>query len=189
MSLPSMFSAAVLPWLNATSQCSIRIRAPPWMTDSYSQMSPAAYTPGTELSSREEQRTPPRSPISSPAFWASCTSGVTPAPTTTASAASSRPPLRDHLGDASIALEALELVAGVEGHAVRFEQLLEEASGARAEVAFERHLLLHHDRARLPIIVSDAATSQAMNEPPISTTCSASATPSRIASALPSVRR
>ena len=42
-------------------------RAPPWTTESYSQMSPAANTPGTELSRREEQRTPPRSPISRPA--------------------------------------------------------------------------------------------------------------------------
>ena len=54
-----MFSAAVLPWLKATSQCSMRIARRRARRESYSQMSPAANTPGTELSRREEQRTPP----------------------------------------------------------------------------------------------------------------------------------
>ena len=87
-----MFSAAVLPWLKATSQCSIRTGAPPCSGESYSQMSPAAKMPSTEDSRRELQRTPPFSPISSPALPASVTSGVTPAPITTASASSERPP-------------------------------------------------------------------------------------------------
>ena len=47
-----MFSAAVLPWLKATSQCSMRIGRP-WTAESYSQMSPAANTPGAELRSRD----------------------------------------------------------------------------------------------------------------------------------------
>src|SRR5215213_784399 len=87
---PSMLNAAVLPWLNATSQCSIRIGLPCtglW----YSQMSPAANTFGCELSSPAEQATPPCSPISSPAAFASETSGVTPMPTTTKSQSSSSP--------------------------------------------------------------------------------------------------
>ena len=86
-----MFSAAVLPCLNATSQCSTR-RWRPWTTLSYSQMSPAAKTPGTELSSRDEHFTPPASPSSSPAPRASITSGMTPAPITTRSQSSDRPP-------------------------------------------------------------------------------------------------
>ena len=44
-----MFSAAVLPWLKATSQCSTRIWAPSWTTLSYSATSPAANTPGAEV--------------------------------------------------------------------------------------------------------------------------------------------
>ena len=43
--LPSMLSAAYLPWLKATSQCSIRSRRP-CTTLSYSAMSPAAKMPG-----------------------------------------------------------------------------------------------------------------------------------------------
>ena len=85
-----MLSAAVLPWLKATSQCSIRIGRP-WIGLSYSQMSPAAKMPGTELSSCAEHFTPPASPISSPAPFASVTSGVTPAPITTRSQSSSSP--------------------------------------------------------------------------------------------------
>src|SRR5689334_4999757 len=87
-----MFSAAVLPWLKATSQCSIR-NVLPCTTLSYSQMSPAANTPGTELSSVEEHFTPPASPSSSPADLASVTSGCTPAPITTMSQGSSLPDL------------------------------------------------------------------------------------------------
>ena len=85
-----MLSAAVLPWLKATSQCSIRMWRP-CTGLSYSQMSPAAKMPGTELSSRAEHSTPPASPISSPAAFASVTSGVTPAPITTKSQSSSSP--------------------------------------------------------------------------------------------------
>ena len=44
-----MPSAAVLPWCSATSQCSIRSRAPPWTTLSYSAMSPAAKMSGAEV--------------------------------------------------------------------------------------------------------------------------------------------
>ena len=85
-----MFNAAVLPWLNATSQCSMRSGLP-WMTLSYSQMSPAAKMPGTEVSSWDEHFTPPASPRSSPAAFASVTSGWTPAPITTLSHSSSSP--------------------------------------------------------------------------------------------------
>src|SRR5436309_9281461 len=87
-----MFRAAVLPWLKATSQCSIRI-CDPCTTLSYSQMSPAAQIPGTELSRVDEHLTPPASPISSPAALASVTSGLTPAPITTHSAGNSLPDL------------------------------------------------------------------------------------------------
>src|SRR3954453_3820936 len=90
-SWPSMFSPAVLPWLKATSQCSSRIRSPRWTGLSYSQMSPAAKMPGTDVSSPELQRTPPLSPSSSPAERASMTSGITPTPTTTMSQSSSFP--------------------------------------------------------------------------------------------------
>ena len=55
-------------------------------------MSPAAYTPGAELSSRDEQSTPPASPSSRPALRASVTSGITPAPITTMSQSSESPP-------------------------------------------------------------------------------------------------
>ena len=88
-----MFSAAVLPWLNATSQCSIRI-VPAVQTESYSQMSPAAiHALRRGSQGATSTRTPPRSPIVKPARCASPMSGVTPAPITTASAGSSRPPV------------------------------------------------------------------------------------------------
>ena len=58
---------------------------------SYSQMSPAAKMPGTEVSSPALHFTPPVSPSSSPAERASVTSGCTPTPTTTMSQSSSRP--------------------------------------------------------------------------------------------------
>jgi hypothetical protein len=53
---------------------------------------------------------------------------------------------RDHALDALGAVEALELVLAVHGHAVRSEQLFEEAPDARAEAALQRVALLHHDR-------------------------------------------
>ena len=87
-----MLRAAVWPWFAATSQCSSR-SGRPWIGLWYSQMSPAANTPGTEVSSWAEQRTPPLSPSSSPADRASITSGITPTPTTTMSHSSSRPEL------------------------------------------------------------------------------------------------
>src|SRR5207244_3523338 len=52
-------------------------------------------------------------------------------------------------GDTTVAVEALELVAAVNAHAVRLQQPLKEAPGAPAERAFEGGLLLHHDRAVL----------------------------------------
>ncbi len=55
-------------------------------------MSPAANTPGTEVSSPDEHFSPPDSPSSSPPERASVTSGVTPTPITTMSQSSSRPP-------------------------------------------------------------------------------------------------
>ena len=54
-------------------------------------MSPAAHTPGAEVSSAAPQRTPPVSPSSSPAARASMTSGTAPVPMTTASASTTRP--------------------------------------------------------------------------------------------------
>src|SRR5215210_7298702 len=87
---PSMLNAAVLPWLNATSQCSIRIGLP-CTGLSYSQMSPAAKMFAAEVSSPAPHFTPPCSPISSPAVLASDTSGLTPIPTTTKSHSISRP--------------------------------------------------------------------------------------------------
>ena len=54
-------------------------------------MSPAAHTPGADVASVGEQRTPPLSPSSSFADRASMTSGTAPVPITTMSAGSSRP--------------------------------------------------------------------------------------------------
>src|SRR5436305_2013010 len=85
---PTTVSAAVLPWLKATSQCSTRSRRR-LTTLSYSAMSPATNTPGTEDSSVALAITPPLSPSSSPAARARVTSGITPTPITTASASSS----------------------------------------------------------------------------------------------------
>ncbi len=144
-----MFSAAVLPWLKATSQCSIRSGAPPCTTESYSQMSPAANTPGAELSRREEQRTPPRSPISQARLLRELHVGGDAGADHDRVRRQLQPVPGDDLRHAAIALEALQLVAAVDRHAVRFEQLLEEAPAARAEAPFERGLLLHHDRAAL----------------------------------------
>ena len=54
---PSMLSAAYLPWLKATSQCSIRRRRP-CTTLSYSAMSPAAKMPGALVSRYRSVSTP-----------------------------------------------------------------------------------------------------------------------------------
>ena len=49
------------------------------------------------------------------------------------------------------ALEALQLVAAVHLHPVLLEHVLEEAPDLAAELALERHVLLHHDRALDPV--------------------------------------
>ena len=80
-------AATAAPWARATSQCSIRSRRP-WTTESYSHASPAAHTPGADVSSVDEQAMPPVSPSASPADRASITSGTAPMPITTRSASS-----------------------------------------------------------------------------------------------------
>ena len=139
------------PWLAATSQCSSRSRRP-WMALSYSQLSPAAKMPGAELSSPAEQRIPPVSPSSSPAERASITSGVTPDPDDHEVAVELAPGAGDHLRHAAVgALEAVELVPAVQLDAVVLEHAVEEARDLLAELALERHLLEHHDRALDPV--------------------------------------
>ena len=142
-----MLSAAVLPWLKATSQCSMRIGLPCtglW----YSQMSPAAKIPGTELSRPAEHSTPPASPSSSPAERASVTSGITPGAHDHHVAVERLAALGDHAAHAPVrALEALELVAAVDLHAVLLEHAVEEAAHLAARTALERHVLHHQDAA------------------------------------------
>ena len=60
------------------------------------------------------------------------------------------------------ALEALDVLAGVDLDAVLLEHVLGEAPGTRTEPALERHLLLHDERAARRNAVSVAATSVAM---------------------------
>ncbi len=112
-------------------------------------MSPAAKMPGTEDSRRELHRTPPFSPIFRPALLASETSGVTPAPIDDRVRLQREAAAGDDALDTAVALEALELVLAVDLDPVFREQPLEEAPGGLAEAAFERDLLLHHDRAAL----------------------------------------
>src|SRR3954452_12880333 len=88
---PSIASAAVRPCSTATSKCSTRARRP-CSGESYSAASPAAYTPGSDVSSDDEHAKPPRSPSSIPADRASSTSGTTPAPITTQPQSIDRPP-------------------------------------------------------------------------------------------------
>ena len=91
-SRPSMFSAAVLPWLNATSQCSIRMRC----AAVHDALVLGDVAGGEDARARRSGGgSRPRrrrcSPISRPAVRASLTSGTAPTPTTTASASSRRP--------------------------------------------------------------------------------------------------
>ena len=130
-----MFSAAVLPWLKATSQCSIRIRRPPWITLSYSAMSPGRVDP--------RRRRPQAGVDVDPAAVGRARArrcgrasrrASAPAPITTASASSRRPRLGDHVGDAAVgALEAVELVVAEHGDPVLLEPVLEEPPGLLAE--------------------------------------------------------
>ena len=68
----------------------------------------------------------------------------------------------DHLGDPPVALEALELIAAMDGHAVRFQQPWKKrptvAPKPRSSVLCSCITIVQ----RLPISVSDAATSQPM---------------------------
>src|SRR5688500_1737549 len=61
------------------------------MTLSYSQASPAAHTPETDVSSCDEHLIPPRGPISNPDDLASMTSGTAPTPISTPSQSIERP--------------------------------------------------------------------------------------------------
>ena len=146
-----MFSAAVLPWLKATSQCSIRIGRP-WTGLSYSQMSPAAKIPGTELSSPLEHFTPPASPSSSPACAASVMSGITPAPITTASQSSSSPlfvtTLRTRPSEPS---KRSSSSPAVHLDPVLLQHAVEEAAHLGPVGVLERDVLQHHDRALHPV--------------------------------------
>ena len=136
-----MFSAAVLPWLKATSQCSMRIGRP-WTGLSYSQMSPAAKMPGTELSRPAEHFTPPASPSSSPRRAREHHVGHHAGAHDDAVAVELAARLGDDAAHAPVrALEALELVAAVDLDAVLLEHALEEAADLLPELPLERHVL------------------------------------------------
>ena len=71
--------------------------------------------PGTEVSSRDEHTTPPLSPRSSPAAFASVTSGITPAPITTQLRLERQPALGNHVRDPPVrALEPRERLGAVD---------------------------------------------------------------------------
>ena len=147
-----MLSAAVWPWLAATSQCSRRSAAAVDRCSRTRRCRRRRRRPGAEVSSPDEQRSPPVSPSSSPAERASITSGDTPTPTTTRSQSSSRPELvTTFVTRPSGALEAVELVSPEQLHAVVLQHAVEEARDLLAELALERDVLEHHDRALDPV--------------------------------------
>jgi hypothetical protein len=100
-------------------------------------MSPAANTPGPALADREARA------LREPDI------GRHARPDHDRVRGELEPSPAHHLADAPIALEALELVVAVDAHAVRFEQVLEEAPDTLPEATLERVLLLHHQRAVL----------------------------------------
>ena len=163
---------------------------PPWTTLAYSQTSPAAQTRAALVRRLSSQRTPPLSPSSSPAERASITSGVTPTPQTTRSRRELAPALRDHARDALVALEPLDLVAVDDADAALGEDAAEERADLRGRSrAPSARPRASRSSPACRSRVSDAATSQPMYDPPTQTTCSASSSSARIASALPNARR
>ena len=156
---PSMFSAAYRPWLNATSQCSIRSRAA--VHD--------AVVLGDVARREDAGRARLQVPVDehpavglSPACSASMMSGVTPAPITTKSHSISRPDFVTTFRTRSSALEALQLLPAVHLHAVLGQHVLEEAPDLGAAHALERDLLEHDISHCLPSAVNEAASSVPM---------------------------
>ena len=99
--------------------------------------------------------------VFSPAFSASVTSGVTPAPITTKSHSISRPDLVTTAGR-GLPLEALQLLPAMTFTPCRPACCWKKPPDLGAAHALERHVLEHHDLALLPSAVNDAASSVPM---------------------------
>ena len=145
---PSMFSAAVLPWLQRHVPVLDPQRPRRGSTLSYSQTSPAAKIPGTERLERRgaaHAARVSRAPARPRA--ASITSGIDAGADRRRSRTSSSSPLFGHdpRHALAVALEALELLAAVDLDPVLLEHVLEEAPDLVAEDRSKRHVLEHHD--------------------------------------------
>ena len=154
-----MLSAAVLPWLKATSQCSIRIGRP-WTGLSYSQMSPGGEDAGHRGLELSRALHAARLADLEPGALRKRHVRSHPGADHHQVAVEREPaPRHDPLDAVAGALEALELLAPVNLDPVLFEHALEVAPDLLAVEALERHVLQHHHRALVAVGGgADAAT-------------------------------